>query len=277
MKAKYKMTGCARFAIFLIILAPIAYFGSKYLRDSGTWDKIKDKVESTESNSVEDAIRDKSGDDILRDIESGSSSSQDNRTTSSSRDISEIDKNEQIIREQERRIQELERQNQDLQNQRSEIDTRVQTDTRTNIPPASTQREPSSTTTQNNNTRTTAPGGAPSLDDLLREADQNVGNSTRTPSGRENTSSSSAKRTLEKYSFAFQNISGVIELYSQDGRIFSRTVYNGNTRVDISELIRQGDKFIVRDSPTGEYYVLRRDGDLDAYDQNGYQTTCRRQ
>ena len=53
MKGKYKMTGCARFLIFLVILVPVAYFGSKYLRDSGTWDKIKDKVENTGENSVD--------------------------------------------------------------------------------------------------------------------------------------------------------------------------------------------------------------------------------
>ena len=59
MTGKYKMTGCARFLIFLVILAPIAYFGSKYLRDSGTWDKIKEKVENTDSNAVERTIEEK--------------------------------------------------------------------------------------------------------------------------------------------------------------------------------------------------------------------------
>ncbi len=277
MKAKYKMTGCARFAIFLIILAPIAYFGSKYLRDSGTWDKIKDKVESTESNSVEDAMKDKSGDDILRDIERGSSTNQNDRSTSSSRDNAELENNQEIIREQERRIQELERQNRELQNQRSQVESRSQTDSRTTSPPVSSQRESSSTNTRSNDNRTTAPGGAPSLDDLLSEADQNLGTTSSSSSDRSNTNLGGAKRTLETYSFTFQNISGALEFYQQDGRLFSRTVYNGSTRVDISELVRQDDKFIVRNSPTGEYYVLRRDGDLDAYDENGYQTTCRRQ
>ncbi len=272
MKAKYKMTGCARFAIFLIILAPIAYFGSKYLRDSGTWDKFKDKVESRESNSVEEAIKDKSGDDILRDIERGSTASQDNRTTQSSAERSQEEENARIIREQEQRIQELERQNQDLQNQRSQVDTRSQTP-----PPAPTQRDQPSRTNQRSGTNTSAPNGAPSLDDLLREADQNVGTTPSTSTGRDNSNLGGAKRTLKTWSFSFQNISGDIEFYDQDGRMFARTVYRGTNRVDISELIRQDDKFIVRNSPTGEYYVLRRDGDLDAYDESGYQTTCRQQ
>ncbi len=273
MKAKYKMTGCARFAIFLIVLAPIAYFGSKYLRESGTWDKFKDKVESRDTNSVEEAIGDKSGDDILRDIDRGSSDNQNDRSAQSTIDRTEIEERERIIREQERKIQELEKRNQDLQNQKSQIDTRTSSDTRTDIPPVTSQRDQTSGTTSSNN-RTTAPGGAPSLDELLQEADRNTGNSTRTPTGRENTTT--AKRTLATWDFSFQNISGDIEFYEQGGQILSRTVYRGNNRVDISELIRQDDKFIVRNSPTGEYYVLRRDGDLDAYDESGYQTTCRR-
>ncbi|MEL6389128.1 MAG: hypothetical protein AAFQ02_03135 [Bacteroidota bacterium] len=44
MAGKYKMTGCARFFFFLIILIPIAYFGSKYLMESGTWDEVRETV-----------------------------------------------------------------------------------------------------------------------------------------------------------------------------------------------------------------------------------------
>ena len=32
MRPKYKMTGCARFFIFLIIFVPIVYFGAAYFR-----------------------------------------------------------------------------------------------------------------------------------------------------------------------------------------------------------------------------------------------------
>jgi len=48
--AKYKATGCARFLFFLIIFVPIAYFGSKYLMDSGKWDDIKGKLEDVSSS-----------------------------------------------------------------------------------------------------------------------------------------------------------------------------------------------------------------------------------
>jgi len=259
MKAKYKMTGCARFAIFLLILAPIAYFGSKYLRESGTWDKIKDKVETSDSNSVEDAIsnKPKSGDDILRDIERGTNTSSNDRTSQRADDRRQTEQ-DRIIEEQRRKIEELERRNQDLSNRRSEP-------TRTQIPPVTQQRAPTSTS---------SPGGVPTLDDLLREADDNVGT---TPAGRTNNDVGGGKKTLATWSFSFSNTNGAIEFFEQNNRIMSRTTYQGSTRVDISELVRQDDKFVVRNSPTGEYYVLRRDGDLDAYDRSGYQTTCRRQ
>lgn len=45
MAGKYKTTGCARFFFFLIILVPLAYFGSKYLMETGIIDNVRDKVE----------------------------------------------------------------------------------------------------------------------------------------------------------------------------------------------------------------------------------------
>ncbi len=59
--AKYKATGCTRFLLFILIFAPIAYFGSQYLMNSGKWDDIRSKVEnvSNDKNSVERAIESK--------------------------------------------------------------------------------------------------------------------------------------------------------------------------------------------------------------------------
>ncbi len=54
--AKYKATGCARFLFFLIIFVPIAYFGSKYLMDSGKWDNIKGKLEDVSSSDDRSGI-----------------------------------------------------------------------------------------------------------------------------------------------------------------------------------------------------------------------------
>lgn len=279
MRAKYKMTGCARFAIFLLILAPIAYFGSKYLRDSGTWDKIKDKVEQKDTNSVEEAINNqpKSGDDILRDIENESASSINQRESSNNDSRTRSTEQERIIEEQRKKIEELERRNQELQNQRSQTDTRSQT-TPINIPDATNNRQEE---------RTSAPGGSPSLDELLQEADRNVGTSSSGGSSSSSStyderssstssSSTTANQSLATWSFEFSNTSGTIELYQQSNRLMARTAYRGG-RVDISELVQQDEKLVVRNSPTGEYYIIRRDGNLDAYDRSGYLTTCRRQ
>ncbi|MFT4565425.1 MAG: hypothetical protein ACI9FN_000378, partial [Saprospiraceae bacterium] len=52
--AKYKMTGCARFFLFLIILGPIAYFGSKFLLDNGHLDNLKDKIEQRDTGTTID-------------------------------------------------------------------------------------------------------------------------------------------------------------------------------------------------------------------------------
>jgi cell division protein FtsB len=41
MKRKYKMTGCARFFIVLIILAPLAYLGASYYNGENGIENIK--------------------------------------------------------------------------------------------------------------------------------------------------------------------------------------------------------------------------------------------
>ena len=130
-------------------------------------------------------------------------------------------------------------------------------------------------TTSNNETsnRTGGAAGIPSLDDLLDEADQNLG----TSSDRTGTqTSTAAKKSLATWSFVFNNTRGEIEFYSQGEKVMARTDYQGSNRVDISELTQRGDRLLVNGSQTGEYYVIRQDGDLDAYDQNGFQVTCRR-
>ncbi len=43
-QVKYKMTGCARFFIFLVFIVPIAYFGAQYLMDNGIIDTAKEKI-----------------------------------------------------------------------------------------------------------------------------------------------------------------------------------------------------------------------------------------
>lgn len=44
MKPKYKMTGCARFFIFLLIAVPAAYFGSLAFHGNADFSSIKERI-----------------------------------------------------------------------------------------------------------------------------------------------------------------------------------------------------------------------------------------
>ena len=246
MKAKYKMTGCARFIIFLLFLVPIAYFGSKYLRDSGTWDDIKSKVENRDKNSVERTIE-----------------QQDDQNSYQRNDKlrEALQNQEEIIENQRVRIEELERELEQLKGVRTRTNSEQQA--QVNPPQTNTNTQPPTTTTNTDN---------PSLSDLLNEADGNVGTPT-TPSDAPTAASS---KTLGKWSFTYSNMRGQIEFVEQNGGLFSKIYVEGDSRVTIDELKKTGDRFNVIRSRTGEYYVLKINGDLDAYDQNGFQTTCRR-
>ena len=252
MKAKYKMTGCARFLIFLIILIPIAYFGSKYLRDSGTWDKIKDKVENSDQSSVERAIenrKERIDPGSLQDLDSDERYGRLRRA---------YEEQEDLIREQEQTIAQLRKEIEDLKTNQASISNE-----RVTVPP--TQSEPQRPSNTNND-------GTPSLDDLLREADMQPTETTTAPPP--NTSSS--RQTIGRWNFTYSGARGEIEMYQQNGRLLSRITVEGSNSVSVDELRRTGqDRFDVVNSPTGEYYILRSNNDLDAYDSNGFQTTCR--
>ncbi len=261
MTAKYKMTGCARFLIFLVILAPIAYFGSKYLRDSGTWDKIKDKVENTDSNSVERTIEERK--DRI-DIPEISGETVNNEQFERLREAYE--EQELVLAEQDQKIKDLQAENDAL---RRRVNGSSSTAQVPQSPPSAPTRDTRSTT----DNRTGGAAGVPSLDDLLNEADQNLGTSSNRPS---TTNSTGTKESLATWSFVFSNTRGEIEFYRQGQKLMARTNYEGSSRVDISELTQRGERLLVNGSQSGEYYVIRKDGDLDAYDQNGFQVTCRR-
>ncbi len=57
MKRKYKMTGCARFFLVMIILAPLAYFGASYYKGEDGIQNIKNlfgiRTESARSDDGE--------------------------------------------------------------------------------------------------------------------------------------------------------------------------------------------------------------------------------
>lgn len=53
MKRKYKLTGCARFVIFMIIFIPIVWIGVSYYQGNDPLTSVKDlfKIENTDSNT----------------------------------------------------------------------------------------------------------------------------------------------------------------------------------------------------------------------------------
>jgi|GEM_PF-6715562 len=241
--ANLKMTGFGKFILFLLIVAPIAYFGIQYLENNGTLDSLKEKVEDTaEARPAERAPE--SNSDILAEIDRKSNADSEQ---------------EAIIAEQQRKIEELKRQNEVLQKQKDESASTI------SIPPATSTPPPPPSTRNTSD--------APSIDDLIRQAENKTGRTTTT---RELTTPSVTKKSLATWTFTFANVSGDIEFYQQGDKLMSRTRYQQSNRVDTHELIKRNDRYYVRNSPTDEYYVVRSDGNLDAFDKDGFQTTCRR-
>lgn len=260
--SKYKMTGCARFLIFLVIFIPIAYFGASYLRTSGLWDKFAGKVEGSGSNSIEEAIERKKVDPSTFDTNnSGLSDLQDKFDRL--RDAYE--EQELIIADQDKKLKardaEIERLRAAANNQRG---------TTTSSSGGSSSSSDYGGRSESSSSSSTSRTGDASLDDLLNEADRNVGTTSST------NNRTTGQNVVGSWSFSFSGATGTIEFIEQSGRLMSRTKINGDSRTDIDELTRSGDRFTVRNSQTGEYYVLLRNGDLEAHDRNGYQTTCRR-
>ncbi len=244
--SKLKLTGFARFIIFLLIVSPLVYFGMQYLQNSGTLDKVKEKVENTQADRNAE-MEVESSSDILKEIDRQSG----NQTNK---------EQEAVIAEQRRKIEALEQQNRELKNKNgssSNSSTPPLTNKETTLPPP--------TSTNNDNS-------APSIDDLIRGAENSSG---RTTSPDLDTPSST--KSLASWTFSFSNINGIIEFYQQGNLLMSRATYEGMDRVDVFELRQKDDRYYVLDSPSDEYYVLREDGNLDAYDSSGFQTRCTRQ
>jgi len=233
MGTKYKMTGCARMALFLVVLLPIAYFGAKYLQNSGTWDKVQDKLEKKEDISVPERPQ-----------------NQDTRDQDRLRDQNV--QQEELIRKQQDRIRELEEK------------VRTGSNNSTTVPRETHNQPRERTTNQTSN-------DGPSIEELLRESDNNLG----TGPSPDTSPKTSGARLLGKWSFSYGGMSGYIELLEQNNNLLSRITQPNESRDIIDELEIRGDRYYVKGSPTGEYYIFNN-GDLDAYDQNGFQTTCRR-
>ena len=153
--AKYKATGCARFLFFLIIFVPIAYFGSKYLMDSGKWDDIKGKIEDVSSSDNNN----NSGIDSPSTFDYGGSEKSDDTLS---------EKFDQLIEKVNEQADKISEQEETIHRQNVLIDQlKQQLEQRTTTAPSS--NNPRSTPQQNGSDKT-------SLQDLLKEADKALKN-----------------------------------------------------------------------------------------------------
>lgn len=57
MKGKYQATGCAKFFLVLVILAPLAYIGASYYNGEDGLAKIKNVVTKESSDSPDDVYK----------------------------------------------------------------------------------------------------------------------------------------------------------------------------------------------------------------------------
>lgn len=100
MKRKYKMTGCARFFIALIILAPLAYIGASYYNGEDGIERFKNLIGLGDKDEVSD--------DTLREFP-GSSKNTDSGNQDQSELIESLQKeNAQLQRELREMRKELE-------------------------------------------------------------------------------------------------------------------------------------------------------------------------
>ncbi len=56
MKPKHKVTGCARFFIFFLILLPVVYFGATYARGEDGMQKLKDLYHKVVGKKTSDSL-----------------------------------------------------------------------------------------------------------------------------------------------------------------------------------------------------------------------------
>lgn len=100
MRRKYKMTGCARFFIVLIILTPLAYIGASYYNNEDPIENIKGLLGIGADEQADNG--------------------QDNTFTETDANL------EELLEERDRRIRELEKQVNRLENQIREKDNEIE-------------------------------------------------------------------------------------------------------------------------------------------------------
>jgi uncharacterized coiled-coil protein SlyX len=156
---RYKMTGCARFFIFLLFIIPIAYFGAKYLDDSGYGSVIKDKFEEISNHNNKDMDTETMDPDVIVNNNSADDITDSNRSKLES-------KLEQLIRMVDLQKQKID----ELELSSAEKDALI-TKLQNQIKQLGVQSEAPQTTDP---AQPKAPGT--SLEELLKEADKALKN-----------------------------------------------------------------------------------------------------
>lgn len=108
MAKKYKLTGCARFLIFLLIVAPLVFFGVSYFQGENPLGQVKDLIQDT-SEKIENTTKTKPASSDVEEI------SILNAT---------IESQKQRIEEQKEKIKELEEKVRKLENEKATRTTR---------------------------------------------------------------------------------------------------------------------------------------------------------
>ena len=123
---------------------------------------------------------------------------------------------------------------------------------------------------------TTHSDGIPSLEDIINTTNSGSGG-TQTSSGSStstNATHNNAATSMGKWAFQINGMNGQIEIVKRQDLYYSMIKYaNGQSHED--ELYLQNNRIVVKNSLHGEYYMVRRDGNLDVYSNSGFLTTCR--
>ncbi len=112
MAKKYKLTGCARFFIFLLIIGPLVYFGVSYFRGENPVEPVKELIKETTEK-----VKEKT-----KDLGSGTS------------EVKEEDILDGVIDAQKTRIQEQKERIETLENQVKQLEEQLRREQAKNAP-----------------------------------------------------------------------------------------------------------------------------------------------
>lgn len=114
MRRKYKLTGCARFFIFLLIFTPLVLIGVSLYNGINPIEKAKELLNIETTENVEQPRQD------------NTSTERPSNDSNSSSGVSEVNILKNQVEVQQNTIEELKKENSDLKNQIKEKDREIQ-------------------------------------------------------------------------------------------------------------------------------------------------------